>query len=39
LEAQLEERMKLAGRLKAKGMDVKEIIELTDLSVDDVLKA
>jgi len=34
-----EERINLAGRLKAKGMSVNEIIELTNLSVDDVLKA
>ena len=37
--AKLEERIKLAGRLKAKGMSVNEIVELTDLSVDEVLKA
>jgi len=38
-ETQLEERMKFARRLKAKGTNVNEIIELTDLSVDEVLKA
>jgi len=35
----LEASIKFARRLKAKGMSVDEIIELTDLSVDDVLKA
>jgi hypothetical protein len=38
-ETRWEEGMKIAGRLKVKGMSVDEIIELTDLSVDDVLKA
>jgi len=38
-ETQLEERMKFARRLKAKGMSVDEIIELTDLTVDEVLNA
>ncbi len=38
-KATLKARITFARRLKAKGMDVKEIIELTDLSVDEVLKA
>jgi len=39
LETRLETSIKIARRLKAKGMSVNEIIELTDLSVDEVLKA
>jgi len=38
-DAFLEANIKVARRLKAKGMSVDEIIELTDLSVDEVLKA
>jgi hypothetical protein len=34
-----DERLTLAQRLKDKGMSVDEIVELTGLSVDDVLKA
>jgi predicted transposase/invertase (TIGR01784 family) len=38
-DERLAERLTIARRLKAKGMSVDEIIELTELSVDNVLKA
>jgi len=38
-DERLTERLTFARRLKAKGMSVDEIVELTDLSVDEVLKA